>query len=75
MRGSDAADNAVRARQVARAAGGVVDTPDARLLVKQRTQLINMIPGLLAEFGVDIPKGLIAILPFGYVATILHVVS
>ena len=28
------------------------------LLVKQRTQLINMICGLLAEFGVDIPKGL-----------------
>ena len=27
------------------------------LLVKQRTQLINMIRGLLAEFGVDIPKG------------------
>jgi hypothetical protein len=28
------------------------------LLVKQRTQLINMIRGLLAEFGVDIPKEL-----------------
>jgi transposase len=28
------------------------------LLVKQRTQLINMIRGRLAEFGVDIPKGL-----------------
>src|SRR5271154_5273177 len=28
------------------------------LLVKQRTQMINMIRGLLAEFGVDIPKGL-----------------
>src|ERR1700681_506480 len=28
------------------------------LLVKQRTQLINIIRGLLAEFGVDIPKGL-----------------
>jgi transposase len=28
------------------------------LLVKQRTQLINMIRGLLAEFGVAIPKGL-----------------
>src|SRR6202043_1557502 len=28
------------------------------LLVKQRTQTINMIRGLLAEFGVDIPKGL-----------------
>src|ERR1700684_3369153 len=28
------------------------------LLVKQRTQLINMIRGLLAEFGVDIAKGL-----------------
>jgi transposase len=28
------------------------------LLVKQRTQSINMIRGLLAEFGVDIPKGL-----------------
>jgi transposase len=28
------------------------------LLVKQRTQLINMIRGLLAEFGVDIPKGI-----------------
>lgn len=28
------------------------------LLVKQRTQLINMIRGLLAEFGFDIPRGL-----------------
>ena len=28
------------------------------LLVKQRAQLINMIRGLLAEFGVDVPKGL-----------------
>ena len=28
------------------------------LLVKQRKQLINMIRGLLAEFGVDIPTGL-----------------
>jgi transposase len=58
LRGSDSADNAVRAGEVARAAGGAVDTPDARLLVKQRTQLINMIRGLPAEFGVDIPKGL-----------------
>lgn len=29
------------------------------LLVKQRTQLINMIRGLLAEFGIDIPEGLL----------------
>jgi transposase len=28
------------------------------LLVKERTQLVNMIRGLLAEFGVDIPRGL-----------------
>ena len=28
------------------------------LLVKQRTQLVNMIRGLLAEFGIDIPEGL-----------------
>jgi transposase len=28
------------------------------LLVKQRTQLVNMIRGLLAEFGIDIPTGL-----------------
>lgn len=28
------------------------------LLVKQRTQLVNMMRGLLAEFGVDIPQGL-----------------
>jgi len=28
------------------------------LLVKQRTQLVNMIRGLLAEFGIDIPVGL-----------------
>ena len=27
------------------------------LLVRQRTQLVNMIRGLLAEFGVDIPSG------------------
>ena len=28
------------------------------LLVKQRTQLVNMIRGLLAEFGISIPRGL-----------------
>jgi transposase len=28
------------------------------LLVKQRTQLVNMIRGLLAEFGIDIPQGI-----------------
>jgi transposase len=28
------------------------------LLVKQRTQLVNMVRGLLAEFGIDIPKRL-----------------
>ena len=28
------------------------------LLVKQRTQSVNMMRGLLAEFGVDIPEGL-----------------
>ena len=28
------------------------------LLVKQRTQLVNMIRSLLAEFGIDIPRGL-----------------
>jgi transposase len=28
------------------------------LLVKQRTQLVNMMRGLLAEFGIDIPEGL-----------------
>lgn len=28
------------------------------LLVKQRTQLVNMIRGLLAEFGITIPRGL-----------------
>jgi transposase len=28
------------------------------LLVKQRTQLVNMMRGLLAEFGTDIPEGL-----------------
>lgn len=29
------------------------------LLVKQRTQLVNMIRGLLAEFGIDVPEGLL----------------
>ena len=28
------------------------------LLVKQRTQVVNMMRGLLAEFGIDIPEGL-----------------
>jgi transposase len=28
------------------------------LLVKERTQLVNMIRGLMAEFGIDIPRGL-----------------
>ena len=31
------------------------------LLVRQRTQLVNMIRGLLAEFGIDIPKGINAL--------------
>src|SRR5690348_9217472 len=34
------------------------------LLVRQRTQLINMIRGLLAEFGIDIPKGITHALAF-----------
>ena len=28
------------------------------LLVRQRTQLVNMLRGLLAEFGIEIPKGI-----------------
>ena len=34
------------------------------LLVRQRTQLVNMIRGLLAEFGVDLPKGITHALAF-----------
>jgi transposase len=34
------------------------------LLVRQRTQLVNVIRGLLAEFGVDIPKGITHALAF-----------
>src|SRR6202167_2152714 len=34
------------------------------LLVRQRTQLVNMIRGLLAQFGVDIPKGITHALAF-----------
>lgn len=34
------------------------------LLVRQRTQLVNMIRGLLAEFGIDIPKGITHALVF-----------
>ena len=34
------------------------------LLVRQRTQLVNMIRGLLAEFGIDIPKGITHALAF-----------
>jgi transposase len=34
------------------------------LLVRQRTQLVNMIRGLLAEFGIDVPKGLTHALAF-----------
>ena len=34
------------------------------LLVKQRTQLVNMIRGLLAEFGIDIPRGITHALAF-----------
>jgi transposase len=34
------------------------------LLVRQRTQLVNMIRGLLAEFGSDIPKGITHALAF-----------
>lgn len=28
------------------------------LLVRQRTQLVTIIPGVLAEFGIEIPKGI-----------------
>ena len=34
------------------------------LLVRQRTQLVNMIRGLLAEFGVNIPRGITHALAF-----------
>ena len=34
------------------------------LLVRQRTQLINMIRGLMAEFGIHIPKGITNALAF-----------
>ena len=34
------------------------------LLVRQRTQIVNMIRGLLAEFGVNIPKGITHALAF-----------
>jgi transposase len=34
------------------------------LLVRQRTQLVNMIRGLLAEFGIDLPKGITHALVF-----------
>src|SRR5215213_8241679 len=34
------------------------------ILVRQRTQLVNMIRGLLAEFGIDIPKGITNALAF-----------
>ncbi len=34
------------------------------LLVRQRTQLVNMIRGLLAEFGIDMPKGITHALAF-----------
>ena len=34
------------------------------LLVRQRTQLVNMIRGLLAEFGIDLPKGITHALGF-----------
>jgi transposase len=34
------------------------------LLVRQRTQLVNMIRGLLAEFGLDLPKGITHALAF-----------
>ena len=34
------------------------------LLVRQRTQLVNMIRGLLAEFDIDLPKGITHALGF-----------
>jgi transposase len=34
------------------------------LLVRQRTQLVTMIRGLLAEFGINIPKGITNALAF-----------
>ncbi len=34
------------------------------LLVRQRTQLVNMIRGLLAEFSIDIPRGITQALAF-----------
>ena len=42
------------------------------LLVKQRTQSINMVCGLLAEFGVDIPKRLERALQSGQAAVVRY---
>ncbi len=53
--GVTTASYAVRAEKVGRAAGGA-HVRD--LLVRQRTQLVNMLRGLLAEFGIEMARGL-----------------
>jgi transposase len=63
LRGGDAADNAVRARESPEQQAALSMHRTRDLLVKQRTRLINMIRGLLAEFGVDIAQGLERALP------------
>src|SRR5215204_5999077 len=42
------------------------------LLVRQRTQLVNMIRGLLAEFGIAVPKGITNALAFVRRAAAAH---
>ncbi len=58
MRSGDTSDHAFRGDEVAEQQAALSLHRTSNLLVKQRTQLVNMIRGLLAEFGIDIPEGL-----------------
>ena len=56
LRGGHPPDHALRPDQVAEQQAALALHRTRDLLVRQRTQLVNMIRGLLAEFGIDIPR-------------------
>src|SRR5215204_486200 len=64
LRGGHPTDHALRTDQVVEQQAALALHRTRDLLVRQRTQLVNMIRGLLAEFGIAIPKGITNALAF-----------
>ena len=58
LRGGNTAYDAVRSRQVARAAGGAIDAPDARFAGQTAYAADQHDPRSTGRNGVDIPRGL-----------------